>query len=666
MQIGTNQTDITNIRPLAADRNFLNETGKIAEDIEEYPEGIIIPVDKPYRWTSADVIRKIKFAACKHFHKKSIKIGHAGTLDPLATGILLVCIGKATKKAQELQSHDKEYIAGITFGATTPSYDQEKEIDRFFPVDNVSEKNLREKLPDFIGTGEQIAPLFSAKSSDGIRAYELARKMYRQGKGNLDATASEILQKSIITIKELELLDWKGGKGLKEISGKETLNGNKIEEPGNARNNRIKVTDNSNLGLPQASIRITCSKGTYIRALARDIGESMDSGAFLSSLRRTGNGEFSDKETISVQEALSLFSPVDKELRYYTVSGHTFGIELEKPWKFAPVPPEKEEIIKRGKEGLETGVEPLSADDEAALLKEKKDRGKTDQVREDYKLKFFRYEPFSSGEPENSKQSIFTITVKEKMPEWIPMTIYGKDTKIIIDNKDKAPYFTVYERNGEYFYEFKLLPDSRSGILRIFQDYSRGVFYPLAETDPYRTMYQINSSIMLMFMQNTACKGTLLMHASVIRHKGKANMFLGTSGTGKSTHSKLWLKNIEDCDLINDDNPVIRLNEDGSVRIFGTPWSGKTPCYRNTDAQLGAIVKLEQASENKIVKIAGIEAFAAILPSVSAIRWNRKVMDGITGTIEKAVTNVPCYNMGCLPDDEAARICCRTIYEDKL
>jgi tRNA pseudouridine55 synthase len=654
------------IRPLAADRNFLNETGRIAEDIEEYPEGIIIPVDKPYRWTSADVIRKIKFAACRHFHKKNIKVGHAGTLDPLATGILLVCIGKATKKAQELQSHDKEYIAGITFGATTPSYDQEKEIDRFFPVDNVSEKNLREKLPEFIGTGEQIAPLFSAKSSDGIRAYELARKMYRQGQGNLDATASEILQKSVITIKELELLDWKEGKGKTEISPEETLTGNKMEEPGNARNNRIKVTDNSGLGLPRASIRITCSKGTYIRALARDIGEAMDSGAFLDALRRTGNGEFSDKDTISVQEALSLFSPVDKEFRYFKVAGHTFGIGLEKPWEFAPVPPEKEEIIKRGKAGLETGVEPLSADDEAALRMENKNTHKADQVREDHKLKLFGYEPFASGKDENTGQAIFTITVKEKMPEWIPGTIYGKDTRIIIDNKDKAPYFTVYERDGEYFYEFRQLPDRRAGILRIFKDCSRGVFYPLAETARCRTLYQINSSIMLMFVQNTACKGTLLMHASVIRHKGKANMFLGTSGTGKSTHSKLWLKNIEDCDLINDDNPVIRSAEDGSFRIFGTPWSGKTPCYRNTDAPLGSIVRLEQASGNKIAKIKGIEAFTAILPSVSSIRWNREVMDGITGTIEKAAMTVPCYNMGCLPDDEAARICCRTIYEGDL
>ena len=151
----------------------------MSRNIEDYPEGIIIPIDKPYRWTSADVIRKVKFAAIRHFGKKNLKVGHAGTLDPLATGVLLVCIGKATKLAETLQSHDKEYIAGITFGATTPSYDLEKEIDRFFPHDHVSAETIEAALPTFIGEQDQIAPLFSAKSVDGVRAYELARKLYR-------------------------------------------------------------------------------------------------------------------------------------------------------------------------------------------------------------------------------------------------------------------------------------------------------------------------------------------------------------------------------------------------------------------------------------------------------------------------------------------------------
>lgn len=132
----------------------------LSGNIDDYPEGIILPVDKPYRWTSADVIRKLKFCACRHFHKKNLKVGHAGTLDPLATGVLLVCIGKATRLAEELQRHEKEYIAGLTFGATTPSYDLEKDIDMKYPVGGVSEESLRGVLPDFVGEQEQVAPLF--------------------------------------------------------------------------------------------------------------------------------------------------------------------------------------------------------------------------------------------------------------------------------------------------------------------------------------------------------------------------------------------------------------------------------------------------------------------------------------------------------------------------
>ena len=152
----------------------------LSDSIDDYPEGIVVPVDKPYRWTSADVIRKLKYCACRHFHKKNLKVGHAGTLDPLATGVLLVCIGKATRQAEEFQRHEKEYVAGVAFGATTPSYDLEKEIDARYPTDGVNEEALTALLPSFIGVQEQVAPLFSAKSVDGVRAYELARKEWKK------------------------------------------------------------------------------------------------------------------------------------------------------------------------------------------------------------------------------------------------------------------------------------------------------------------------------------------------------------------------------------------------------------------------------------------------------------------------------------------------------
>ena len=315
--------------------------GNLSHSIDDYPDGIIFPVDKPYRWTSADVIRKLKYAAIKHFGKKNLKVGHAGTLDPLATGVLLVCIGPACKCAQELQDHDKEYIATIRFGATTPSYDLEKDVDRRFPFEHITADAVRTALSSFLGEQEQIAPLFSAKSVDGVRAYELARKLYRAGNYSaIDSAALETLHRSRIVISDLELLSFvpakvggysfpetcpppdtgrgrgplttssegpqeaMGGAGVErsetEFSGKEYL-------PTSA-SSRINVSDTSALGLPEARIRIACSKGTYIRAFARDLGEALGSGAHLGGLVRSRSGSFRIQDALSVSQALELLA----------------------------------------------------------------------------------------------------------------------------------------------------------------------------------------------------------------------------------------------------------------------------------------------------------------------------------------------------------------------
>ena len=310
------------------------ESAALTRDIADYPEGIIIPIDKPYRWTSADVIRKVKFAAIRHFGKKNLKVGHAGTLDPLATGVLLVCIGKATKLAEELQSHDKEYVAGVTFGATTPSYDLEKEIDRFFPHEHITAAAIEEALPGFIGEQDQIAPLFSAKSVDGVRAYELARKLYKtagavasgdphpSGDGHplaeggmfstatasaamdIDEAAKELIRVAKINITELELLEFQNG-GPREDS---TV----IDTTVSKASSRINVTDNSALGLPRAVIRMACSKGTYVRAFARDLGETLGSGAHLDSLQRSRSGIFLVENALTVEQAISLLQDSSK------------------------------------------------------------------------------------------------------------------------------------------------------------------------------------------------------------------------------------------------------------------------------------------------------------------------------------------------------------------
>ena len=305
------------------------DSAPLTRDIADYPEGIIIPIDKPYRWTSADVIRKVKYAAIRHFGKKNLKVGHAGTLDPLATGVLLVCIGKATKLAEELQSHDKEYVAGVTFGATTPSYDLEKEIDRFFPHEHISAEAVENALPAFIGEQDQIAPLFSAKSVDGVRAYELARKLYKANSENesvqsseLDTAAEQLLRVSRINITELELLRFAGrNEGLMDRATRGTEAGGpqaersggvseaNVHEPSSCQHattasSRINVTDNSALGLPRAEIRMACSKGTYVRAFARDLGEALGSGAHLDSLQRSRSGQFRVENALTVEQAL--------------------------------------------------------------------------------------------------------------------------------------------------------------------------------------------------------------------------------------------------------------------------------------------------------------------------------------------------------------------------
>lgn len=262
-----------------------------SNNIEDYPEGIILPIDKPYRWTSADVLRKVKYAACRHFGKKNLKVGHAGTLDPLATGILLVCIGPATRKAEELQRSRKQYLAGVSFGATTPSYDLEKDIDVQYPLDGVSREALEALLPSFVGEQDQVAPLFSAKSVDGVRAYEMARRRLREG---LPLEDTDIIQANRITIYSLKLEQW-----LDSAPEQTVLDDGK---------GRIRVADISGRKLPTAMLRVDCSKGTYIRALARDLGEALGSGAFLSSLRRTGNGGFTIEEELTLDEVMELFN----------------------------------------------------------------------------------------------------------------------------------------------------------------------------------------------------------------------------------------------------------------------------------------------------------------------------------------------------------------------
>ena len=217
----------------------------------DFPEGYVALIDKPYEWTSADVVRKIKFQLRKCGFPK-IKIGHAGTLDPLATGVLLVCIGRATKSVEALQAEEKEYVAELQLGATTPSGDMEHEVDATYPTEHITREAVEEALRSLCGEREQLPPLYSAKKVQGVRAYEFAR------------AGEEIeLKKALITIYDMELMEY---------------------------------------DMPRIKIRVRCSKGTYIRSLAFEIGETLQSGAYLSSLRRTRSGGYRVEEGHTLDE----------------------------------------------------------------------------------------------------------------------------------------------------------------------------------------------------------------------------------------------------------------------------------------------------------------------------------------------------------------------------
>ena len=169
---------------------------------------------------------------------------------------------------------------------------------------------------------------------------------------------------------------------------------------------------------------------------------------------------------------------------------------------------------------------------------------------------------------------------------------------------------------------------------------------------------------MLVYVLSTAKLDTLLVHASVVKNVNKGFAFLGKSGTGKSTHSQLWLDYIVGSELLNDDNPVIRII-DGKAWVFGSPWSGKNPCYKNQNALLKGIVKLQQSSENKIEKLSRLRSYAVMLPACSCFRWENEIMTGVHNTIEKLVANVDCYQLACLPDKEAVELSYATVIKNQ-
>lgn len=222
------------------------------ETLEDFKNGQVLLIDKPLEWTSFQVVNKLRWNIRKTFNIKKIKVGHAGTLDPLATGLLVICTGKMTKQIDSFQGQEKEYTGTFVLGATTPSYDLETGIDNKFPIDHITNASISEAVKQFIGEIEQYPPVFSALKKDGKRLYEFAR-----AGENVDITP---------------------------------------------RNIKISEFEITRIDLPEVDFRVVCSKGTYIRSLAHDFGKALDSGAHLSALRRTRIGSFGIKDAITIEK----------------------------------------------------------------------------------------------------------------------------------------------------------------------------------------------------------------------------------------------------------------------------------------------------------------------------------------------------------------------------
>ena len=283
----------------------------------DYQAGEILYIDKPYRWTSFDVVNKVRWQLCRQLGVKKLKVGHAGTLDPLATGVMIVCTGRATKRIDELQAATKEYMATLRLGATTPSFDMEHPIDATYSTDHITRELVESVLPQFLGRIEQVPPAYSAVKVDGKRAYDLARK---------DKDVE--LKPKVLVIDEIELVGYHEGaqqpnpsmerrdktdsnQAVSNTIPRGEVGGGPLGEgslPRTGLRNKAFLTSPTaeDLGeeFPSVILRIVCSKGTYIRALARDIGQALGTGAYLTALRRTRIGDVRVEDCMTVEETL--------------------------------------------------------------------------------------------------------------------------------------------------------------------------------------------------------------------------------------------------------------------------------------------------------------------------------------------------------------------------
>ena len=262
--------------------------------------------------------------------------------------------------------------------------------------------------------------------------------------------------------------------------------------------------------------------------------------------------------------------------------------------------------------------------------------------QEELQQELRQYEPFLT---EATDDASFRMEIVDELPE----TVYHEEMR---QEDEGQTIVTGHTEEESSYFEF-WLGKKLCSIMVADKNYREAKVCVKENWS-----FGVNNAIMVMYALATANSQTALFHSSVVSYQGKAYMFLGTSGTGKSTHSSLWLKYIEGTELVNDDNPVVRII-DGVARVYGSPWSGKTPCYRNVVYPVGGIVKLDQAPYNEIKRLKGIMAYAAIMPSISGKRWDKQLAEGLHETENLLAQIVPVWHLDCLPDEAAARLSCQ-------
>ena len=355
--------------------------------------------------------------------------------------------------------------------------------------------------------------------------------------------------------------------------------------------------------------------------------------------------------------------------RLYCIGGHTVRVRLEAPWTFKVLTAQQEALVERLRRGEDIGIETVPADrqeqrivNDSLMGKEAMTRAKWDTLDEGerdafrHALDFLQYAPFEA--PSTSGEPVYTLTVHAETPRWLEDTRPSWTLATAIE--EVPPFYYGYLFEGKTIYEYIHTQGRRVGYFVMEEGYREGHYYPSPGVGGQTTLFQVNTSLMIQYTFATAGLSTLLLHASVTRYQGAGNLFFGVSGTGKSTHSRLWHDFVPGSDLMNDDNPIIRFEDDG-CRVYGSPWSGKTLCYRNVVAPVNALVRLEQYPENLITRLEPLQAYASVIAAVSTIRWNHDIMSLLVPTIERVAMTSPCFQLRCRPDEEAVQVCKKAI-----